>query len=130
MSKSEETERKSDAIPTPEWVVAGIGLALVCVALGFLLYKAFFLDNGVPSLSFSVDRIVDQDGGSLVLAKVFNRGGKTVTDLHILGTAGADSHEVEIDFLPARSSRTFGMFFPSVPKEAEIRFSPGGYQEP
>ena len=130
MSRSKKTDKKDDEIPTPEWVVAGIGLALVCVAIAFLLYKGFSLDDGVPDLSFTVEEVATRDGRSLVLAKVHNSGGKTVTNLHILGTAGNDSHEVEIDFLPARSSRDFGMFFPSAVGKTDVVFTPGGYQEP
>ena len=130
MSRSKTTDEKDDSIPTPEWVVAGIGLLLVCLALGFLTYKAFSIDDGEPELSFTVESIVAQDGGSLVLARVNNTGGKTLTGLQILGNAGNDTHVVEIDFLPARSSRTFGMFFQSVLEETAIKFTPGGYQEP
>lgn len=130
MNQSEAGASKNEEIPTAEWVVAGIGILLVCLALGFLTYKALFLDDGAPQLTFQVKKIVVQDGGSLVLASVSNTGGSTITDLQILASANGESHELEIDFLPARSSRNFGMFFRSSPESTGIEFAPGGYQEP
>lgn len=130
MSRSSERENEENPIPVPEWIVAGLGLTLVCLALFFLLYKAFFLDDGDPELKFKVESIVPQDGGALILAEVSNTGGTTVSALQIIGFAGDEEHEVEIDFLPARSSRKFGMFFSKVPESDDVKFSPGGYQEP
>ncbi len=130
MSRLSSTEPEEDFIPAAEWVVAGVGLILVCVSLGFLVYKAFLVEDGPPEIAFKVEQIVPQDGGALVLATVFNKGGKTVTRLQILGRAGQEEHEVEIDFLPARSSRGFGIFFTEPPEPERVRFEPGGYQKP
>ncbi len=130
MKKPPSETSPEETIPAAEWTVAGIGLALLCVCLGFLLYKAFYIDGGVPKISFQVERIVPQDGGALVLAKVSNSGGQTVSGLRIVGRAGDEEHEVEIDYLPARSSRKFGMFFDHSPAEGSVGFVPGGYQEP
>lgn len=117
-------------IPRAEWVVAGIGLVLLCSCMAFLLYKAFLVEDTVPRISFRVESIIPQDGGALVLAEVANAGGETVTGLHIVGRAGKEEHEAVIDFLPARSARKFGMFFSAIPDETSLQFVPGGYQKP
>lgn len=130
MKTNESETPAQDNIPTAEWAVAGIGLVLVCLCLGFLLCKAFFVDDGVPKISCVVEQIVPQDGGALVLAKVSNSGGETVTRLQIGAKSGEEEQSVEIDFLPARSSRKFGMFFSHIPKDGSVQFTPGSYQEP
>lgn len=130
MSPSRRIKNKEEEISLPEWIVAGFGLALVCIAFFFLIYKAFFIEQGDPVLDFAVERVVNQDGGALVLAKVSNTGRQTVTALQITGIAANEEHEFEVDFLPARSSRRFGMFFSFVPLKNDVKFRAGGYQEP
>lgn len=130
MKDQSSDQQEQEDIPPAEWVVASLGLILVCVCLGVLLFKAFKVDNTAPEISFNVEQIVAQNGGALVLAKVSNTGGKTVTGLEIKGSAGDEERDAEIDFLPARSSRKFGMFFSSVPSKESVHFSAGGYQQP
>ncbi|MEP2775347.1 MAG: hypothetical protein ABJQ29_01290 [Luteolibacter sp.] len=130
MKKSSSKPTEKDHIPTAEWVVAGIGLVLLCLSLGFLLYKAVVVDDGAPSITLKVEQVVPQDSGGLVLAEVTNTGGVTFTRLQIMGTSGNEKREVEIDYLPARSSRKFGVFFSKVPEKSEVRLSAGGYQNP
>jgi uncharacterized protein (TIGR02588 family) len=77
-----------------------------------------------------VERIVSQDGGALVLAEVANAGGETVSGLQIRGRAAGEEKEVVIDFLPARSTRKFGMFFRTIPEKDKVEFVAGGYQDP
>ncbi|MFC7335976.1 hypothetical protein ACFQY0_02200 [Haloferula chungangensis] len=129
--KNEAPEASAEeTIPAAEWTVAAIGLVLLCLCVAFLVYKAFFVDDGVPEIAFEVERIVPQDEGALVLANVSNSGGQTVTELQIVGSSQLERHEVKVDFLPARSTRSFGMFFSHVPDKASLNFVPGGYQEP
>ena len=130
MKNPSSGKRGEDPIPLAEWFVAGIGLVLLCASMAFLLYKAFKVEDSVPSISFRVERIVPQDGGALVLAEVANTGGQTVTGLQIVGRAGEEENQAVIDFLPARSSQKFGMFFSTIPDKHTVRFVPGGYQEP
>ncbi|WP_411825446.1 hypothetical protein [Luteolibacter sp. AS25] len=131
MSKNSTSDSShTEIIPPAEWIAAGIGLTLLCVCIGFLFFKAFMLDGGVPKISFAVKQIVAQDGGSLVLGKVSNEGGETVTALHIRATSGSEQQQVEIDYLPARSSREFGVFFTHIPEEGSVSFTASGYQEP
>lgn len=130
MKQEPEKNQQQDEIPTAEWIVAGIGLALVCACLGFLLYKALFVENGTPAVEFRIKQITAQNGGALVLAEAINKGGETVTELQIMGQSGDERAEATIDFLPARSSRGFGMFFSEAPTSADVEFKAGGYQEP
>ena len=121
---------KEDKIPPAEWAVAAIGLALVCLCLGFLIYKAFRLDNGAPGFSFEVESVIPQDGGALVLAKVTNTGGETAKAITIVGESGGEEQEVQIESIPARSSRDFGLFFPKMPDRGSLRFTPRSYEAP
>ncbi len=130
MASSKSEKSQQEKIPLPEWIVAGIGVALVLLALSFLTYKALFLGTGDPEIHFKITDIASQQSGGLVLAEVSNSGGKTITAFQIIGTSGSEEHTVVIDFLPARSSRKFGMFFSSLPTKDEVTFTPGGYQEP
>lgn len=129
--KNPSSEKTSeDTIPPAEWAVAGVGLVLLCSCMAFLLYKAFMVEDSIPKITFRVESVIPQDGGALVLAEVANAGGETVTSLQILGRADKEEHQAVIDFLPARSSRKFGMFFNTIPDRDTLKFVPGGYQEP
>lgn len=113
-----------------EWMVAGLGLVLLCGSLGFLFYKAFYVEKSEPVIVFEIEKMVPQGGGVLVVAKVENRGGKTVTALQILGKTVDQEHEVVIDYLPARSERGFGMFFQKNLSADEVKFEAGAFQQP
>ena len=103
---------------------------MVCACLGFLFYKAYFVEDGSPVLEFHVERILAQDKGVLVLAEATNKGGQSVTDLQIIGSSGGENSEVMIDFLPARSSRSFGMFFSKRSPTGGVDLKAVGFQDP
>ncbi len=124
------TQQEEEIIPAAEWAVAGVGLALVCACLGFLFYKAYFVEDGSPTIEFRVERILAQDKGVLVLVEATNQGGQSVSNLQIVGRSESESSEVMIDFLPARSSRSFGIFFSNRPTAEGLDLKAVGYQEP
>lgn len=132
MSEKSDTDEnpKHDHIPLIEWLVAGIGLILIGATLSFLLYKAFFVEKGDARIEFQIEKIVALENGAVVLAKAHNKGGKTVSNFQILTHADGQERETTLDYLPAKSSRAFGIFFSHVPQKNEIRFEAGGYQEP
>lgn len=123
-------ESEKETIPPAEWVVAGIGLILLCLSMGSLIHKALDVEESEPRIAFSIESIVQQGDGVLVVARASNHGGETVSDFHVTGSAGSEEHELVIDYLPARSSREFGVFFATRVQKEDVKFTPGAYQMP
>lgn len=125
----------TDEIPLSEWMVSAVGLILVLGSLSFLLYKAIVVERVPPAIAGRLMESMKTDDGFLAKVEVVNRGGEAVSALTVKGemkTLSQDTvvREVIVDYLPAHSSRTIGMFFPEQPDPASLRITFGGYSEP
>jgi uncharacterized protein (TIGR02588 family) len=125
----------TDAIPASEWIVSGIGLILVLGSLGFLVYKGIAVEQQPPLFVAQWLETVELEDDYLVKFQVFNRGGESVSSLTVLAemhSAGgkAIERQVNIDYLPAHSSRQIAMLFPTPPDQSSLLISFGGYQVP
>lgn len=126
---------EAQAIPTLEWIVAGIGLVIVTAVLGFLLYAGLSENHRQPDIKLSVEGVLQIRNGYLVRVTATNEGGLTAGGVTIEGELrqGADvveHSETVIEFLPAHSKKRAGLFFSKDPKQFELRLRPHGYEEP
>lgn len=109
--------RKSQPIPTAEWVVAALGLILTLALLGFLLRSALDGSRRPPDISVAVDSVVRQNSGWLAFVTATNAGDATAADVTLEGAidGGSQPSSVVLDYLPPRSSRGAVLMFPSDP---------------
>lgn len=109
--------RKSQPIPTAEWVVAALGLSLTLALLGFLLRSALNGPRRPPDISVAVDSVVHQSSGWLAFVTAANAGDATAADVTLEGAidGGSQRSSVVLDYLPPRSSRSAVLLFSSDP---------------
>ena len=133
--KAEEVEKRHDAPPVSEWIVAAIGLLLVAGAIGFMIYEAVTGDKTPPTLSVSVDSVTQSGKGYLVKFRVKNTGDETAASLTVEGELknGAESVETStatLTYAPSHSEREGGLYFSKNPNEYQLEIYPKGYEKP
>ena len=117
------------------WGIAVLGLALVAVSIGFMLYEAMAGDSSPANVNVHVDTTLQTGNGFLVKFRAVNAGGSTVEGLTIEGTLrdGADVMEISdtvLEWLPAHSEREGGLFFTSDPRQYQLQLRAKGYENP
>lgn len=122
-------------MPVWEWIVAAIGLALVIVAIGTMIYRAVTEDPSLPVLEIRVNSIVPTNTGYLVKFSVKNSGSQTAAALTVEGSLKQDGETVEtsaatLTYAPANSEREGGLFFTKNPEEFELEMRATGYEKP
>lgn len=107
------SSRKSQPIPTAEWVVGALGLVLTLALLGYLLRSALDGPRRPPDISVAVDSVVHQRSGWLAFVTATNAGDATAADVNLEGAIGGGSQpsSVVLDYLPPHSSRTAVLVF-------------------
>lgn len=117
-----------------EWVAAIVSLLLVAAAIGYLLVDAT-RPQTPPHVVVRVDTIIAQPGGFLLEFEARNLGSRTAADVRVEGTidggsAGPESSDATMDFLPGESSRRGGLFFSEDPRVHPVELRVIGYQRP
>lgn len=100
---------RSTKIPLPEWIIAGLGLALVLVTFGYLAQRAY-REQSPPSFNAHIEKTVATGGLIYATVVVQNTGGTPVAQLRLLAGFGdeSDARVVTIDYLPSHSERRVG----------------------
>jgi uncharacterized protein (TIGR02588 family) len=122
-------------IPLPEWVVGAVGLVIVVVTLGVLLYETMAGDKTPPDVKLRVQSIATLRNGFLVKVEAENEGGEPAARVPVQGElvqAGkvSETAEVQFEYLPAHSKREAGLFFKQDPRQGEVRLQALGYEVP
>jgi uncharacterized protein (TIGR02588 family) len=128
-------ERQEAAPSAWEWLVAGIGLALLVGSLGYLVHDALVDEGRSPAPAVRVTGIEAQGGRYLVRLQVGNESRATAADLRVEGELrrGAEvveRSETEFAYLPGRSVREGGLYFRQDPRSFELVLSARSYQKP
>ncbi len=128
---------RSGEAPPPfwEWVCAGIGLLLLAGSIGYLLVDARASRGAIPVPVVELRDVQAQGPHFLVRIEVRNDGHATAAALRVQGEllrgeAVVESSEVELDYLPARSSRGAAMLFTQDPLTLRLVLTPRGWREP
>lgn len=127
--------------PSPiEWLVAGLGAALVGFAVVFLLVQVFTSrDQKPPDLVLQAGLPQEVQTGFYVPIRINNQGDETAADVVIEGTlaqngtangAATETSEFTLDYAPAHSEREGGLFFSQNPQGSQLELRAKGYQEP
>lgn len=121
--------------PFWEWVVAGLGLALVLACLGYLTLQAMAGPPTPPDPRIEVVAVHAQGSRFLVVLRVANHGKATAEGLRIAGElkqgdAVLERSEAEFQFLPGESTRQAGLFFRRDPRRFTLELQAVSYQEP
>lgn len=118
-----------------EWLVSGIGLALVLGAIGTLARSGLQGREHPPDIIVSADSVTRTQDGWRVHFTARNRGDMTAAAVTVegeLSRAGQPSElrAARLDFVPGRSARGGGLFFAGDPRLGALRLRAIGYTDP
>jgi uncharacterized protein (TIGR02588 family) len=118
-----------------EWMVFGVGLALVCATLGYLVYTGATMGNEPPNLEVRLGTPEQRAHNFIVPVTVINHGDKTAEGIHVevlLEMNGAEQArgELDIPFLPRHATREGWVTFEQDPRAAQLKARVLGYEEP
>ncbi|HLM57124.1 MAG TPA: hypothetical protein VK422_13495 [Pyrinomonadaceae bacterium] len=119
-----------------EWVVFGVGLALVASTLGFLVYDGATTEDTPAEIEVRLGEPRRAGQSFLVPVTVVNGGGQTAEGVTIEVTLeGAAACEPErgeftVAFLPRRSTREGWVAFSTDPRAGKLTARALGYEKP
>lgn len=121
--------------PILEWILGGLGAALVLFALGFLIYVGESKTDRTGGVEVTVDQISRVEGGYLVQFSARNAGTRTLADVRVRarlmeGETQLENAEVVLDYLPGRSTARGGFYLQSDPAQYALRLRAESYREP
>ena len=122
-------------VPVWEWILAGIGAALVCSSFGFLAYKVITGNSTPPDIVIALESVTPSQTSYLAKVTVENRGDAAAADVYIeaqlmAGNALIEKSEIRIDYLPSHSRRIGGLFFTKDLRTYRLIMKAKGYREP
>ncbi len=119
-----------------EWVVFGVGLALVASTLGFLVYDGATAEDTPAEIEVRLGEPRRAGQGFLVPVTVVNGGGETAEGVTVevtLEGGGApepERGEFTVAFLPRRSTREGWVAFSTDPRAGKLTARALGYEKP
>ena len=118
-----------------EWVVFALGLILVSVTLGYLIYAGSTMGDEPPSIEVRLGTPEKQQFNFLVPVTVINHGDETAEGVRIevvMENSGASKEraELEVAFLPRHATREGWVTFAQDPSANQLKARVLGYQKP
>ena len=132
----DQSEQPEEASPSLlEWVFAAVGLLVVVVALGFLVYRGATKGDTPPAIKIEVVSVTRAGENYLVNFRVTNTGDTTAAALMLEGELkngekSEETSDVTLTYLPAHSMRQGGLFFTKNPNEYQLKLRAKGYEQP
>ena len=123
------------SLPLLEWMVGGLGAALVGGAIAFLVYHSLARDRTPPDVRVAAQGVLDLQNGYLVQFRAFNEGASAAAELTIEGELTGPDGDTEVseavlDYLPPRSGRERGLWFSRDPRDGQLSLRATGYVRP
>ena len=118
-----------------EWIVFALGLILVSVTLGYLIYAGATMGHDAPSIEVRLGTPEKRQSNFLVPVTVINHGDETAEGVRIevvIENGGALKERAELDvaFLPRHATREGWVTFEQDPGAAQLKARVLGYQRP
>ena len=118
-----------------EWSVFGVGLALVCATLGFLVYDGARADGRTPDVKIRLGAIEQRGDHFAVHVLLANEGGATAEGVQVEVVLEQNGEERErgefaVAFLPRRATREGWVSFRTDPRAGQLKPRVLGYEKP
>lgn len=139
MADNEEKKNNGDesgkSVTALEYVVAALGCVLVFGSIAFMVYTEVVASDKPPMLNVAVKKVERLDSGYLVTFDVKNEGEYAAASATVKGELISDGKAKEtrtttVAYVPAKSTRSGGLFFSSDPDEHKLEINAMGYSEP
>lgn len=136
-AKSKDTDRAAVAAGKPwlEWAASAVGIVIVIGILAILGRDAFTGGASAPVVRVEAGDVTAHAGGFTLQVRARNPSGATAAQVEIEGVLRDGERVVEsarllLDFVPAGSSRSGGLYFASDPRRFDVRLRALGYADP
>lgn len=119
-----------------EWIVFGVGLALVAGVLGFLVYDGARMGEAPPDIELKLGAPERRGAGFVVPVAATNRGDETAEGVQIEvvleagGGGEPERGEFAIAFIPRRATRNGWVTFRTDPGAGQLKARVLGYEKP
>jgi len=119
-----------------EWIVGGLGGAIVVAVLGVLIHEALTYHDGPPQIVAQVIDVTPTEGGFVVRFKTENRGPSTAAEVVVSATlkdaGGATVEEAEttLDYIARKSDREAGVIFRRDPASGTLEIAATSFRKP
>lgn len=118
-----------------EWIVFGVGAALVATLVIVLAHGAVTRRSSPPNLAIELGRATPASGGHTVPVTVLNTGGTTAGEVRVEVRLERDGTEVEkseltLRFAPSKSRREGWVVFQHDPSCCRMTARPLGFERP
>jgi uncharacterized protein (TIGR02588 family) len=129
------TRAKKSATPALEWLLGGLGAAMLFSGVAFLVHQGL-TSNGHPGAIVVKMIDVSPAGDAFVVRyEMHNSGDDTLSNLRVTARLRDGEKEIEssstiIDYLPARSTQEGGFYLRRDPRLHTLEIAPEGYQSP
>lgn len=130
----QEADRAAGEISKWEWVAGAIGLLLVLASVGYMI-RAALESPTPPRVVVAVDSVSTRGGTYLVHFTARNEGRTTAAQVTVEGELRTGSGEpvrssTTLDFVPAASRRSGGLYFREDPRGGQLVVRALGYGDP
>jgi uncharacterized protein (TIGR02588 family) len=134
-SKNKRPDAQKTRTPVLEWLLGGLGVALLVSCVAFLIYEGIADDERPGRILASVKEIVGAESAYIVTFELHNSGSQALANVHVTARITDGANEVErvqtvIDYLPGRSHQEGGFYFTNDPRAFKLEITPEGYQKP
>lgn len=133
-SRSTAPDRAPGEVSKWEWLAGAVGLVLLLAVVSFIL-RAAMQPATPPLVIVAVDSITSSGGTYLVHFTARNDGRTAAASVTVEGELRSGSgtptrSEVTLEFVPASSSRSGGLYFRDDPRRGQLVLRPLGYADP
>ena len=118
-----------------EWIVFAMGSLVVAFTLAYLTYAGVTVGDSPPSIEVRLGIPAQQSYNFIVPVTVINHGDETAAGVHIevvMESGGEEKArgQLEIPFVPRRSTREGWVAFEQDPRSAQLNARVLGYEKP
>jgi|SRR5690625_147718 len=135
MAEEGKDAGQASATSVLEWVVAGIGAAIIASATAYMLWYGLTHPYAPPALRVETTAIEPAPEGFLVVLKIRNEGGSTAASVHVGGELVDNGQVIEqsetvLDYVPENSESVAFLQFARDPQAFSLRLRIKGMTEP
>lgn len=127
---------KPDKVPTLEWIVGGLGLAIILFILGVIGWQAVTgQDDPVPLLSARIASVSTAGTDQVATVTVTNASSRTAASVHVEGIVGKGSPDEQIssatiDYVAGHGEASAALIFSAGSSAGPPSVRVTGYEHP